>query len=96
MRTCRFHGSGTEASKEAAQRRLAAMVDMALGVHERTMERSKSDGLKLKAAASVLDRVPGFGKTAAVKLDVGGLVARISELTPEQAAELARALEEGE
>lgn len=65
---CKVHGGSAPQVREAALRRLAAMVDPALGVLHTSM-RSKSERLRLDAARDVLDRNNLKGKQ---EIEIGG------------------------
>ena len=60
---CRFHGGAAPQVKAAAQARLRAMVDPALGVLEYAMKRKDKDlRSALAPAKEVLDRAKPEGK----------------------------------
>lgn len=78
---CRYHGGAAPQVKEAARRRLAAMVDPALGVLQLAMTRRQQigksktrvpDKIALEAARDVLDRA-GYQADSQVRLPEGGV-----------------------
>ena len=69
-RVCRYHGGATPNARAGAQRRLAAMVDPALGVLNHAMGRKKTDlSDAIRAARDVLDRA-GHKPADHVEMDV--------------------------
>lgn len=54
-RVCRMHGGASPRAREAAARRLAALVDPALQVLAQLLEHADSDATKLAACKLVLD-----------------------------------------
>ena len=59
-RVCRNHGGAAKHVQDAARRRIAALVDPALGVLDHAMRRKKTDlGEAVRAARDILDRA-GF------------------------------------
>lgn len=90
---CPSHGGSAPQVRAKAGERLFALAEPAVIELTRLLKRAQPDSTRLQAVTAILDRT-GHPRQSAIQLDVGGLVARISELTPEQAAELAQALEE--
>ena len=72
---CRFHGGAAPQVKAAAQARLRAMVDPALGVLEYAMKRKDKD-LRgaLAAAKEVLDRAKPEGEGEGLEARTGLIV----------------------
>jgi hypothetical protein len=72
---CRFHGGAAPQVKAAAQARLRAMVDPALGVLEYAMKRKHKD-LRgaLTAAKEVLDRAKPEGEGEGLEARTGLIV----------------------
>ena len=66
---CRFHGGGSAHARQAAQRRLLALVEPALAtLHKILHSRTASDTDKLRAAVQVLDRT-GYSAETILKLE---------------------------
>src|SRR5689334_730684 len=94
---CRMHGGAAPQVKLAAERRLAALVDPAIGVADRAMRDYRKDPpTALRAAFGVLDRTgygptetrihAGTGEDGAISVNVSAremLARRIMGLAPE-------------
>jgi hypothetical protein len=88
---CLVHAEGTGMGRIAAQNRMIALVQPALTVLEELMQ-SGDEQIALKAAMTILDRVPGFSTRANLTVSPGDTANEdLSQLTTEQLR--ARALE---
>lgn len=78
---CVMHGGATSASKNAARRRLAALVDPAIDTLSQEMRDAAKSNDRQAAANSILDRA-GYGRVS--KIDAGDaremLISRLIEM----------------
>lgn len=80
---CKNHGSQLPVVKRAAQLRLLSLTAPAIATLAREMEDGDKSADRVRAANSVLDRVPGFGRQQVVTdVDVARdlLLERLKEL----------------
>lgn len=99
-RVCRYHGGSAPQVRNAAARRLAVLIDPAIGKLEKSLK-SKTESIAFRAAQDILDRNNMKGDniirlltpetTDGIKLS-DEQVARIQGLEPQELAVFARIL----